>query len=190
MLADALKELMKKKSLRKITVQNITDQSKLNRQTFYYHFKDVYDLLGWIYKTGISSYINSDGSKDWQSLLVHTIKYARKNKSFVRNTIRSLRKEAVEKFLYPFVHDWTVLFFNDTCGNIMMRQSDKDFVMELYTFAFIGMGLEWIGQGMKEDEYYWIDKTQTMASLLLQLDSLYSVKRPAQYNFCLQAEKV
>ena len=72
----------------------------------------------------------------------------------------------------------------------MMRQSDKDFVLELYTFAFIGMGLEWIGQGMKEDEYYWIDKTQSMASLLLQLDSLYSVKRPAQYNFCLQAEKV
>ena len=39
---------MKKTSFRKITIQNVTDHCGLNRQTFYYHFKDMYDLLNWI----------------------------------------------------------------------------------------------------------------------------------------------
>ncbi|HAH77931.1 MAG TPA: dihydroxyacetone kinase transcriptional activator DhaS, partial [Ruminococcaceae bacterium] len=52
-LADSLKDLMKKTPFRKITIQNVTDHCGLNRQTFYYHFKDMYDLLRWIYQNEI-----------------------------------------------------------------------------------------------------------------------------------------
>ena len=48
-LATSLKKLLSKKELSKITISNITDDCGVNRQTFYYHFKDVYDLLEWIY---------------------------------------------------------------------------------------------------------------------------------------------
>ncbi len=47
-IAVSLKDLMKKKSLAKITVSDIVKNCNLNRQTFYYHFKDKYDLLHWI----------------------------------------------------------------------------------------------------------------------------------------------
>ena len=44
-LAVSLKKLLSKKELSKITIANITDECGVNRQTFYYHFKDIYDLL-------------------------------------------------------------------------------------------------------------------------------------------------
>ncbi|MGE5632222.1 MAG: hypothetical protein ACM3TR_14160 [Caulobacteraceae bacterium] len=44
-LANSLKKLMKSLPLNKISVKNIVDDSGLNRQTFYYHFQDIYDLL-------------------------------------------------------------------------------------------------------------------------------------------------
>lgn len=50
-LANSLKELMKDISLNKISVKNIVDNCGLNRQTFYYHFQDIFDLVEWIYKT-------------------------------------------------------------------------------------------------------------------------------------------
>ena len=43
--ADALSALLERKSLDRITVSDITDECGLNRQTFYYHFHDIYELI-------------------------------------------------------------------------------------------------------------------------------------------------
>ena len=48
-LAMSLKSLLEKRTLDKITVKDIVSECSLNRQTFYYHFHDTYDLLQWLY---------------------------------------------------------------------------------------------------------------------------------------------
>lgn len=50
-LAQSLKHLMEHTPLNKISVKHLVDDCGLNRQTFYYHFQDIFELLGWIYKT-------------------------------------------------------------------------------------------------------------------------------------------
>ena len=52
-LAESLKKLLSKNKLNKITIKEITEDCGVNRQTFYYHFKDIYDLLEWIYKNEV-----------------------------------------------------------------------------------------------------------------------------------------
>ncbi len=44
----AFKKLLLEKPLNKITVQDITDECGVNRQTFYYHFDDIPDFISWI----------------------------------------------------------------------------------------------------------------------------------------------
>ena len=51
MLADALKCVMKEKVFAKISVTDICDRCNMNRKSFYYHFKDKYDLVNWIFDT-------------------------------------------------------------------------------------------------------------------------------------------
>ncbi len=46
-LVASLKELMAEKPLDKITVTDLTEHCGVNRMTFYYHFKDIYDLVEW-----------------------------------------------------------------------------------------------------------------------------------------------
>lgn len=60
-LASALKELLKEKPLSKIRVHDLTDYCGLYRQTFYYHFEDVYALLDWSFQQDIKSMVY------WQS---------------------------------------------------------------------------------------------------------------------------
>ncbi len=48
-LAASLKQLLKEKPLDKITVTDLVEDCEVNRQTFYYHFQDIYDLIEWIY---------------------------------------------------------------------------------------------------------------------------------------------
>ena len=50
-LALAMKELMKTTPFSKISVGDICEKCEMNRKSFYYHFKDKYDLINWIYST-------------------------------------------------------------------------------------------------------------------------------------------
>ena len=44
-LEASLKHLLAQKPLNKITINDITEDCGINRMTFYYHFKDIYDLV-------------------------------------------------------------------------------------------------------------------------------------------------
>lgn len=46
-LSDALRALLKQRPLDQLRVQELTELCGLRRQSFYYHFKDVYDLFTW-----------------------------------------------------------------------------------------------------------------------------------------------
>ena len=46
-LEQSLKNLLLKKPLTKITINDIAEDCGINRMTFYYHFKDIYDLVEW-----------------------------------------------------------------------------------------------------------------------------------------------
>ena len=50
-LAGALKELIEEQSFEKISVSDICERCHMNRKSFYYHFKDKYDLVNWIFDT-------------------------------------------------------------------------------------------------------------------------------------------
>lgn len=44
-----MKELMKRKSINRIRVCEICEEAEIDRSTFYYHFKDKYALVAWIF---------------------------------------------------------------------------------------------------------------------------------------------
>ena len=50
-LADSLRSILETKPLDKVTINDLTDACGVNRQTFYYHFHDIYDLIDWIFVT-------------------------------------------------------------------------------------------------------------------------------------------
>ena len=54
-LAAAIKELMREKPLVKISIADIVERCQMNRQSFYYHFRDKYDLVNWIFYTELIS---------------------------------------------------------------------------------------------------------------------------------------
>ena len=44
-VADALLELIRRKDADKITVKDLVEVCGISRQTFYYHFKDIVDVV-------------------------------------------------------------------------------------------------------------------------------------------------
>ena len=50
-IADKMQEIMKHKPISKIRVTEICRAAEIERPTFYYHFKDKYDLVAWMFYT-------------------------------------------------------------------------------------------------------------------------------------------
>lgn len=59
-LATALQELMMELPFEKINVGQICQRCDMNRKSFYYHFKDKYDLVNWIFDTGFIAWIKDE----------------------------------------------------------------------------------------------------------------------------------
>ena len=68
-LAESLKKLLLKKPLNKITINDLTTDCGISRMAFYYHFKDKYDLINWIFYTEFVSNIHLEEYKDALQLL-------------------------------------------------------------------------------------------------------------------------
>ncbi|MBR0093463.1 MAG: TetR family transcriptional regulator, partial [Lachnospiraceae bacterium] len=51
-IAGKTKALMRTKSIDKIRITEICRAAEIERSTFYYHFKDKYDLVAWIFFYG------------------------------------------------------------------------------------------------------------------------------------------
>ena len=52
-IADTFSEMLEKEDIDKITVTRLIAQCHISRQTFYYHFKDIMDVLEWTFRRAI-----------------------------------------------------------------------------------------------------------------------------------------
>lgn len=69
-LSFALTELMKTESFQKISISDICDLCNMNRKSFYYHFKDEYDLVNWIFDNEFIAAVQRERDKDaWKFML-------------------------------------------------------------------------------------------------------------------------
>lgn len=58
-MAQSLKKFIKDRPFSKITVQDIVADCNINRNTFYYHFENTYDLLSFVYEQEVKNIVDS-----------------------------------------------------------------------------------------------------------------------------------
>lgn len=87
-LAAALKELMEEFPFIKISVADICAKCDINRKTFYYHFKDKYDLVNWIYDTEFMEAIRRKSYTSGWEFLEDLCDYLYANKTFYRRVLK------------------------------------------------------------------------------------------------------
>ena len=81
-LSASLKALLSQRCLDNITVKDIVEDCEVNRQTFYYHFQDIYDLLRWTFEQEAERLLAGKKDTDtWQEGFLSTFRYVLANRS-------------------------------------------------------------------------------------------------------------
>lgn len=150
--AASIKKLSAHKMLDKITVIDIAEDCEVNRQTFYYHFKDIFDLVEWIFKSESTRAIDGNKTYDtWQNGYLQVFRYVELNHDFVFSVYHSVCRTHLEQFLYEETFALLMSVVNEKADCMLVREEDKKFIADFYKYAFVGIILEWIRTGMKEN---------------------------------------
>lgn len=162
-LEASLKNLLKQKPLNKITINDIAEDCGINRMTFYYHFKDIYDLIEWSCVEDVTKALKGKKTYDtWQQGFLQIFQAAIENKPFVMNVYHSVSREQVETFLYKLTYDLMIGVIEEMSSGMAIKDSDKKFIADFYTYAFVGLMLDWIKNDMKKDPQVLIDRLQCL----------------------------
>ena len=144
-------ELLTKKRTKKLTVKDIVEECGITRQTFYYHFKDIYDLVEWSCIEDASQALQGKKTYDtWQEGLQQIFEAVLENKPFILNVYRSVKREQVENYLYSLTYQLIEGVVEEQSKNLMVTEEQKKFIADFYKYSFVGVMLDWIKRGMKE----------------------------------------
>ncbi len=148
-LAEALKQLLTRKPINKITINDITEQCGISRMTFYYHFKDIYDLAEWTLEEATQQIIGENRYADnWQQGFLDLLKEVKDNQKLYMNVYRSMDREAIERYLLKKVEPLLMPVVEKEAAGMGISPEGKRVVAIFYTYAFIGVVLDWISKGM------------------------------------------
>ena len=151
-LEESLKRLLLKKPLDKITITDITTDCGISRMAFYYHFKDIYDLVEWsCVEDGTKALQGKKTYDSWTEGLTQIFEAVLENKPFIMNVYRNVDRERMERYLYHLTYDLIVGVVQEKSKDLDISGEDKKFIANLYKYGFVGIMLEWIQEGMKED---------------------------------------
>lgn len=87
-LAEALREQMGIEPFSKISVGEICDRCEMNRKSFYYHFRDKYDLVNWIFDTAFLTIVKQCKSAEPWCVLYQLCDYLYENRTFYRKIMQ------------------------------------------------------------------------------------------------------
>lgn len=158
-IMNSLLELLKTKSIDKVTVKDICDDCEINRNTFYYNYKDIYDVLNSIFTQAIEENLRdvAEGGSfyeeyikaasllvQYRDVVIHV--YNSKNRDIVTNYLERVTAEIVRGYIARKSEGQNI--------------SDKDleFISYFYSYAIIGSTYKWIESGMKADFKHFIGK--------------------------------
>lgn len=150
-LEESLKKFLLQKPLDRITISDLTADCGISRMAFYYHFKDIYDLVEWACIEDASRALQGKKTYDtWQEGLLQIFEAVLENKPFILNVYRSVSRERVENYLYTLTYQLIEGVVEEQSANLMVTEAQKKFIADFYKYSFVGVMLDWIKRGMKE----------------------------------------
>lgn len=151
-IIEAFWQLLEKKPYNKITVKDIVDSCEINRNTFYYHFHDIPELLEDTIKKDADDIIqtnhNFNSPIDCFTILVqHCITHQKAILHIYCSVQREVFLNELDRICL-----YTVTQYIDTItADLAISPDDKKLLIRFYKCALVGILLDWLNEGMNYD---------------------------------------
>lgn len=152
MIAQGMKQLLEEKAFEDISVGDIAKHCRISRNTIYYHFRDKYDIISWIFFSEITPLIG-DSAKigHWAEGLLALCSYMQENRSFYIKVLQIQGQNSFSQCLMEFYANLAQNFILDAKGGQILTQQQIRTISQFYAFGLTGVVSNWAKAGMEDD---------------------------------------
>lgn len=180
-LKQKLKEQMKIKPVSKITVKEITDLAQVSHHTFYNHFRDIDDLVGYLFKTevinNLSCYCHA---ATWKEAVGLVLSYTYENRLICLNVFYSMGRVHLESFLHSTFVQVLTGIVADLSKPYGLDEELQQRCALFYSDMITGIFTAWLIRNMKETPEEMLEEIDCMIGGAIS----FSVSKLARMQPC------
>ena len=94
-IAEAVEQMLQTRPVRRITVQSVMEQAQMKRQSFYYHYQDIYSVLEWIVETEVCTPLQFDDAQAPDEWCMQALTLLREKQALLRKISQALGQETM-----------------------------------------------------------------------------------------------
>ncbi|MCI5773152.1 MAG: TetR/AcrR family transcriptional regulator C-terminal domain-containing protein [Erysipelotrichaceae bacterium] len=152
MIAQGTKHLVQTMDIEKITVKDIINYCEIARNTFYYHFKDKYDVINWIFYSEITPIIGENHAIDnWSASLLSLCHYLQDNKAFYIKVLNLQGQNSFTECLMDFYVNLVKDLLINAHADKILDSNQIQIIANFYAFGLTGVIANWAKNGMQTD---------------------------------------
>lgn len=152
-------KLLNEKPLKQISVKDIVDDCGINRNTFYYHFQDIPQLLDSIVKTDTDRIIREHPSLDsLEDCLEAAISFSLENRRAVLHIYRSVNRDIFEQYQWHVCKYTVTTYLDGLLQGRTISESDRNYLIHYAECVMFGVVMGWLDSGLPDDIHAFIHR--------------------------------
>ena len=164
-IMESFMKLLDERPLNKISIKDIVEDCGVNRNTFYYHFADVPDLVEAIVKAKTDRIMQGyHGISSLEECIEAAMQLSLEHKRALLHIYNSANKELFDRYLNRVAQRTVTEYIEHNAVPYNITPEDKEAVVFYYKSLIVGFVVEWLSGGMK------YDLTEKLARVCLLFD--------------------
>jgi AcrR family transcriptional regulator len=149
-LGDSIESLLQSTSIDNITVQDIIENCGVNRSTFYRHFKDKYDLMTWVYKNQVDTFVEEtrDLSRAYE-LASRSLEYIHSRQNYFSHVVFYGAQNSFQEFFFEYTAENTMKALQRSLGTLDLSEQEI-FSIRLFVAGSTYLVMDWIKGGCRQ----------------------------------------
>lgn len=150
-IIEAFQEMLEETPINKITVKSIVERCEINRNTFYYHFEGIPDLVEYHLTTMADQLLDSFDQPNPAEELQMVVNYFVQRKRSVLHIYRYLPREQFLPLLNKIAAYVIERSIRQATSEAPISEEDLTVLIRFYKGALVGGLLDWLEAGMNYD---------------------------------------
>ncbi|MDO5518399.1 MAG: TetR/AcrR family transcriptional regulator C-terminal domain-containing protein [Clostridium sp.] len=147
MYATALQEILQTQTFEKVQVKDICEKCGTRRQTFYYHFRDKYDLVAWIFNQDYTAVFCTHNYEFSEERLIEILDIIKAKKSFYKKTLNEHSQNSIQKYIQDFdvkIGEKVV----KSAYSLEHVTEEQLYAIKYHSYGCIGLLIEWLANDL------------------------------------------
>lgn len=131
MITDTYLRLLKRRDIDKITVTDLVDACGISRQTFYYHFKDIYEVIDWAIEQRMQQVLKRSLEQPTKEQAIRVfVEAAAESHAAVRRALSSQKREHIEAVYLQTLNAYLLTIFRKKCPKVIIDPAEEEVVVQ------------------------------------------------------------